>query len=225
MTEQMIRAVPLFSDLEISRLHDILEFSVIQKYKKNSMIVCEEEAESRFYLIHSGRVKISRITEEGREAVFAFLGEGDFFGEMCIFKDQVSATNVTTTEESQLIHLHRSHLLQIMNDNPQVSINLLKEMTQRLRRRNAQIRSLTMQNATQKVANTLLRFADDLGSINMGQVEISRLPAHRDIAGMVGTSRETISRAIRSLTKKGFLRKERGRLIICDYNNFRTNFC
>jgi CRP/FNR family transcriptional regulator len=97
-------------------------------------------------------------------------------------------------------------------------------MTQRLRRKDEQIKSMVFQDAMGKLANTLLQFAEDVGDLNQGLVEINRLPAQKDIASMVGTSRETISRSMRSLVEKGFISKQRGRLIIRDYANFRASF-
>ena len=81
-----------------------------------------------------------------------------------------------------------------------------------------------MQNATGRVANTILRFADDYGAFNLGKIEIQKLPTHRDIANMVGTSRETISRALKSLARKGYIRREGNKLVICDYQEFRLSF-
>ena len=70
----------------------------------------------------------------------------------------------------------------------------------------------------------MLRIADDSGKIHMGQVEISKLPPQQDLANMAGTSRETISRVIKSLTSRGYLKKEGGKLIILDYETFRSDF-
>jgi len=120
--------------------------------------------------------------------------------------------------------IRREDFLQMLHDYPQIAINLLKELTHRLRRSDSQIKSLSLQNATGKVASTLLRIADDSGKIHQGQVEIPRLPPQQDLANMAGTSRETISRVLKSLQKKGDLRKEGSRLIILDYETFKSDF-
>ena len=169
-------------------------------------------------------MKISRYTEDGQEAVLSFLGEGDFFGEMAVFENEYRDSDVMTIEPSCILSIHRDDFLQLMNEYAQLNINLLKEMTQKLRRRNAHIKSLTVQNATEKVANTILRFADDYGAFNLGRIEIAKLPTHRDIANMVGTSRETISRALKCLAQQGYIRREGNKLVICDYQNFRSSF-
>ena len=116
------------------------------------------------------------------------------------------------------------NFLEMLHKYPQVAINLLKELAHRLRRSDSQIKSLSLQNALGKVASTLLRIADDSGIIKHGQVEISQLPPQQDLANMAGTSRETISRVIKSLNMLGYVKKEGSKLKILDYERFRQDF-
>ncbi|MCK5033258.1 MAG: Crp/Fnr family transcriptional regulator, partial [Calditrichia bacterium] len=124
----------------------------------------------------------------------------------------------------EILVIRREDFLQMLRDFPQIAINLLKELAHRLRRSDSQIKSLSLQNATGKVASTLLRIADDSGKIHLGQVEIPKLPPQQDLANMAGTSRETISRVIKSLSEKGYLKKIGSKLIIMDYEAFRSDF-
>jgi CRP/FNR family cyclic AMP-dependent transcriptional regulator len=216
--------MPLFAGLNETEMQCIDHLSAHRFYNKNEMIIFEGEPESRFSVLLQGRVKISRFTEEGKEAIYSFLGEGEFFGESCVFQDQIWASSVVSLEPVHTLNIYRDDLLRMMQQIPLLNINLLREMTVRLRRRNAQIKSLTTHNATGKVASTLLRLVDDLGISGAGRIEIENLPTHRDIANMIGTSRETISRVMRNLRQSGYIRKENGRLIICDYQRFRRAF-
>ena len=216
--------IPLFNGLHEEQLNEISRFLVEKLYEKNQMILFADELETKFFVILDGNVKISRYTEEGREAIFAFLSAGDFFGEMALFENHYRNSSVMAIEDARILAIHRYDLLKVLNKYPQININLLCEMTQRIRRRNEHIKCLTLQNATGKVASTLLQFADDLGSLNLGRIELTKIPTHRDIANMVGTSRETISRAIKSLTKCGHISREGKKLVICDYHRFRANF-
>ena len=100
----------------------------------------------------------------------------------------------------------------------------MKEFAHRIRRGDSQIKSLSIQDAVSKVASTLLRIADDSGTIYKGRVTISHLPPQQDLASMAGTSRETISRSISALTKLGYLKKEGSRLMILDYDKFVSDF-
>ena len=219
-----LKYIPLFSELSETDLKEITKLAVRQYYKKDNMILIEEEIGSTMFIILEGRVKISRISEEGREVILSILSEGDFFGEMSILDGQNRSANVVTLDDSKIMIVRREEFLQMLHDYPQIAINLLKELAHRLRRSDAQIKSLSLQNATGKVASTLLRIADDSGKIHLGQVEIPRLPPQQDLANMAGTSRETISRVLKSLSEKGYLRKEGNKLIILDYESFRQDF-
>jgi CRP-like cAMP-binding protein len=219
-----LKYIPLFSELSDDDLREIVKLAVRQVYKKDNMILIEEEIGSTMFIILDGRVKISRISDDGREVILSILSEGDFFGEMSILDGQNRSANVVTLEDSRIMVIRREDFLQMLHDYPQIAINLLKELAGRLRRSDAQIKSLSLQNATGKVASTLLRIADDSGKIHLGQVEIPRLPPQQDLANMAGTSRETISRVLKALTKQGYLKKEGSRLIIKDYESFRSEF-
>ncbi len=219
-----IRYVSLFDGLAEDHLENILSVAVRQDFKKNQMVLFEDEPDTRLYIVLKGMVKLTRISEEGREFIFSFLGEGEVFGELSIFEDEVRNNNAVAVEETSLLYINRPDYLRIFKQCPKLTLNLLRGMTQRIRERDAQIKSMSLQSATGKVASTILRFADDVGTINMGKVEITRLPPHRDLANMVGTSRETISRAINWLTEQGYLQKQGNRLVISDYENFRASF-
>jgi CRP/FNR family cyclic AMP-dependent transcriptional regulator len=220
----VLKTIPLFSELSDQELREIQRVAVRQTFKKDNMILIEEEVGSTMFIILDGRVKISRLSDEGREVILSILSEGDFFGEMSILDGQTRSANVVTLSDSEILIIRREDFLQMLHDYPQIAINLLKELAHRLRRSDSQIKSLSLQNATGKVASTLLRIADDSGKIRKGQVEIAKLPPQQDLANMAGTSRETISRVIKSLCKSGYLRKEGSRLIIVDYDTFRSDF-
>jgi CRP/FNR family cyclic AMP-dependent transcriptional regulator len=224
MDKSMLKFVPLFSELSDADLTAISKVAVTQLFRKDNMILIEEEVGSTMFVLLEGRVKISRISEEGREVILSILSEGDFFGEMSILDGQARSANVVTLEDSTILVIHREDFLQMLHDYPQIAINLLKELAHRLRRSDSQIKSLSLQNATGKVASTLLRIADDSGKIHMGQVEIPKLPPQQDLANMAGTSRETISRVLKTLVEQGYLRKEGNKIIILDYEMFRSDF-
>jgi CRP-like cAMP-binding protein len=224
MDIQDLQMIPLFSELNDSQLQDIANFAVKQLYKKDNMVLIEEEVGSTMFVIISGRVKISRISDEGREVILSILVDGDFFGEMAILDGQTRSANAVTLEDTELLIIRRENFLEMLHKYPQVAINLLKELAHRLRRSDSQIKSLSLQNALGKVASTLLRIADDSGIIKHGQVEISQLPPQQDLANMAGTSRETISRVIKSLNMLGYVKKEGSKLKILDYERFRQDF-
>ncbi len=224
MDIDVLKRIPLFSELSDKELEKVSQVATRQKYHKDNLILIEEEVGSTMFIILSGRVKISRISDDGREVILSILNDGDFFGEMSLLDGQTRSANVTAIEESELLVIRREEFLQLLHDFPQIAINLLKELAQRIRKSDEHIKSLSLQDATGRVASTLLRIAEDSGVFRKGQVEISELPLQQDLANMAGTSRETISRVIKSLCNSGYLKKEGGKIIILDYERFKTMF-
>lgn len=224
MDIQELKLIPLFSELGEEDLKEVAKFTIRQTFKKDNMVLIEEEVGSTMFIILKGRVKISRISDEGREVILSILVDGDFFGEMSILDGQTRSANAVTLEDTDMLIIRRENFLQMLYDYPQIAINLLKELAHRLRRSDAQIKSLSLQNALGRVASTLLRIADDSGIIKQGRVEIAHLPPQQDLANMAGTSRETISRVIKSLRQLGYVKKEGNKLIILDYERFRQDF-
>jgi len=218
------KLIPLFSELNEDELNSLSKVCVRQTFKKDNMVLIEEEVGSTMFVILSGRIKISRISVEGREVILSILMDGDFFGEMAILDGQTRSANAVTLEDTEMLIIRRENFLQMLHDYPQVAINLLKELAHRLRRSDAQIKSLSLQNALGRVASTLLRIADDSGIIKQGIVEITQLPPQQDLANMAGTSRETISRVIKSLGQLGYVKKQSSKLLILDYERFRQDF-
>jgi CRP-like cAMP-binding protein len=219
-----LKSISLFSELQDSELNKIGNILASRTFNRNTTVLIEEDTGSTMFIILKGSVKITRISEDGREVILSILNEGDFFGEMSILDDEPRSANAVTLENCQLLVIHRKDFFQMLNDYPQITINLLKEFAHRLRRGDSQIKSLSLQDAVSKVASTLLRIADDSGTIYKGQVTITNLPHQHNLASMAGTSRETISRAIGTLTKLSYLKKEGGRLTILDYDKFVSDF-
>ncbi len=224
MNADILKNIPLFSELNEKDLERIIQIANKKRYHKDNIILIEEEVGSTMFIILAGRVKISRISDDGREVILSILSDGDFFGEMSLLDGYTRSANVTAIEDSELLVIRREEFLQTLRDYPQVAINLLKELAQRIRKSDEHIKSLSLQDATGRVASTLLRIAEDSGLFRKGQVEISELPLQQDLANMAGTSRETISRVIKSLSEDGYLRKQGGKIIILDYEKFRIKF-
>jgi CRP/FNR family cyclic AMP-dependent transcriptional regulator len=220
----ILREVPIFTELSDEDLSMVMNMTVRRAYPKNSMIVIEEDQGDTLYIIESGTVKITRLDEEGREVILAILGPSEFFGEMALLDGQGRSANVMAIEDTVLFTLNRRDFLDVLERFPSISVQLLKEMTLRLRKSDQQIKSLSLSDAEHRIGIAIHRFAEDMGIFKMGQVVIKRLPYQQDIANMSGTSRETVSRMLKSLEKKGLVEREGRRLVIRDYAAFTRLF-
>jgi len=218
----ILRGIPLFSDIEDDALAKIARLGVRKKYKKGTVILMEEEAGMALFVIIAGKVKIVRTDDTGREVILSILSESDFFGEMAILDGLARSASAVAISKTELFMIHRQDFLKLLHDHPLVAIALLREMTMRLRKADTQIKSLSLKDAAGRVANVILQLADDVGTIRKGRVEIDELPLQQDLANMAGTSRETISRTMHMFVKKGHLELQGNKLIIKDYEKFKS---
>ena len=196
MNEELsfLQNVPIFADLEEPELRKIAKLGVRKKYKKGNIVVLEQEMGAALFVIVSGKVKIVRTDEDGREVILSIFGPGEFFGEMSLLDGLARSASVVSLTKSELFMIHRRDFLKLLHEHPQVAISLLGELTMRLRKADAQIKSLSLKDAAGRVANVVLMLADDIGVFRKGKVEIDELPLQQDMANMAGTTGETVVR-------------------------------
>ena len=221
---ELLQSVALFWDLSEAELGYISEKMIARHYESGKFIFLEDSEGEQCFFVVQGSVKVTRLSKDGREVILAMLNEGEFFGEMALLDGESRSANVIALEETEVLTLNREDFLVVLHDYPQIAIQLLKEMADRLRKSDRQIASLSLSDAEKRIALCIIRFADEQGIIKRGQVSIPKMPIQQDIANMAGTSRETVSRAINLLEKEHFIKRQGRELLILDYKQFIKEF-
>ncbi len=217
---ELLHTVPIFSDLNKNDIAKISDKMISRTYDKGQIILMEEDLGETFFVMASGSVKITRLSDDGREVILAILGEGDFFGEMSLLDGVGRSANVISLELSEVLTLSRNDFLYILETYPKIAISLLEELTMRLRKSDQQIENLSLSDVEHRIGMTLVRLSEELGKIKNGTVRIQHFPYQQDIANMAGTSRETVSRTLTLFQEKGMIDKDGRTLIIIDYSAF-----
>ena len=207
----ILRKVPLFSQLAPSDLERVSEISRERAYPRNSVILFEDDPGDALYVVAQGQVKVVLIGEDGREVILSVMGEGEFFGEMALVDDEPRSAHVIAMEDSTLLVLRREDFQGILKQTPGIALALLRELSRRLRRVDEKVGSLVLLDVNGRVAQLLLELADEAGS-----ERITRLLTHHTIAQMIGSSRETVSRTMRELVDKGYIEVSRREIVIRD---------
>ena len=220
----LLKSVSLFWDLEQTELGYISDKMVSKNFDNGNLIFLEESEGENLFFVVEGSVKITRLSKDGREVILAILNAGDFFGEMSLLDGEARSANVIALEKTEVLSLNRDDFLVVLHDYPKIAIQLLKEMTSRLRKSDRQIVSLSLSDAEKRIALCIVRFADEQGVIKNGQVTIPKIPIQQDIANMAGTSRETVSRAMSLLTEEKYIERNGKELKILNYKSFIKEF-
>jgi CRP/FNR family cyclic AMP-dependent transcriptional regulator len=192
-----LQAIPLFSQLADDELARLAQLARERKYPKNSMILFEDDPGDALYVVLSGRVKVVLVGEDGREVILSILSDGDFFGEMSLIDDEPRSAHVIAMESSNLLVLRRQDFQLCLEEAPRIAVSLLKGLTKRLRLADSKIGGLVLLDVTGRIARVLLELADEAdGSM------IAKKLTHHMIAQMIGSSRETVSRTMRTLIEQ-----------------------
>ena len=221
---ELLKTVSLFWDLDKIELGYISDKMVSKKFENGNLIFLEESEGKNLFFVVEGSVKVTRLSKDGREVILAMLNAGDFFGEMSLLDGEARSANVIALEKTEVLSLNRDDFLVVLHEYPKIAIQLLKEMTSRLRKSDRQIVSLSLSDAEKRIALCIVRFADEQGVIKNGQVTIPKIPIQQDIANMAGTSRETVSRAMSLLTEEKYIKRNGKELKILNYKSFIKEF-
>ncbi len=197
-------------------------------YDRDDTILLEDDSSNQsFFLISKGTVKVILTAEDGREAILASLGEGDFFGEMSLLDGEPRSATVRSVGASRLLVIHREDFLKCIRKHPDLALALMIHMSRRLRNSNRQVSSLALMRVCGRVATTLLSIMEERGTRTKTQegkriVIIHNRPTHQTIADMSGTTRETVTRVFKLLGSKGTISTSGRDLIILEESRLRS---
>jgi len=207
-----LRAIPLFSRVTDTDLEDIASHLIERRFPKHTTVVEEGLPGDYMYVIRQGRVKVTKASEDGREKIMQFMEMGDFFGEMALLSNDPRSASVKTLEPSVLLALSRRDFIEQLRQSPDLALAVIGELTDRLRETNEQASSMSFQGVKDRTRGLFERIA----RIDPGREAHRLTPAmtHQQIADMIGTSRETVTRAIKQLKDDGWLGQEGKRYVI-----------
>ncbi len=204
-TIALLRQVSIFRELPEETLADLSKRVWQRTAEAGSVIVNHEEPGDALFIISSGKVKVVLYGETGREIILSILRSGAFFGEMSLLDRQPRSANVVAVEESQLLGLNRDAFQTHLTAHPSTALAILAEMSRRLRHADEVIGNLALLDVYARVARTIRDLAQTQGEPADGGLLIRERPTQQEMAGLIGTSRETVSRALNDFTRRGLL--------------------
>jgi len=206
------RGIPLFAGLSESDHGLLLQVAVRKTYARQTLIVQDGDPGERFYLLRKGRAKVFLGNEDGREVILSILGPGDFFGELALIDDEPCSASVMTLEESEFVSIGKNEFQKVMAGSATMAFNMLKAVSRRLRDADQQIESLALNDVKARVEQALRSLAEP----DNGEKVIPARVTHKDIAAMVGASREVVTRVFRDLEERGVVRVEGRRITLSE---------
>lgn len=194
-----IEIVPIFSNLTYEEMMEVARITTDKTYKKGEMIYMSGDKGEKLYVIHKGKVKITRITSSGKEQVIRVLGPGEFMGELSLFSSIPLTDNAETLSETIVCMIDGNKLKNLMMKHSQIAFKVMEELSKRLEKAENLIENISLQGVEKRLADTLIEMADKKGEINLKM-------SKKDFASYIGMSQETLSRRLTAFQDMGFIK-------------------
>jgi CRP/FNR family cyclic AMP-dependent transcriptional regulator len=211
---ELLRRVSIFRELSEAALVSLDRLSRVRQFPKNSVVVSAEERGDSLFVVAEGKVKVVLFGESGREMILSVFQEGDFFGEMALLDNQPRSATAVAMTDAKLLVLERQAFAKHLIESPRSSLAVLAELSRRLRKADEVIGDLALLDVYGRVARTLQELARRDGERTPEGVVIRDRPSGADLGAMVGTTRESASRALSDFQRRGLLRQSGRRLIL-----------
>jgi CRP/FNR family cyclic AMP-dependent transcriptional regulator len=208
----LLRNVPLFSQLPDGQLLLLTRVLSRKAYPKNSTVIAAGDSTDALYIVISGRLKVIMGDNEGREVILAILDQGEFFGEMGLIAQAPRSATVTTIEPCELLTITRADFTKCLQENFDLTMNVIRGLVKRLREADKKIGSLALMDVYGRVARHLMETAETID----GQKVVTKKLTKQDIAKTVGASREMVSRVMKELQTSGRIEVRARQILLRD---------
>ena len=200
----LLRKVPLFSNLSNKDILLILRAAKRRKYKKDSIIFSENTLGKTLFIVISGQVKIF-VEENKRRKILSYLEHGEFFGELALLYKNIRSASAEAMTDCELLILRQNDFKQILKNNPNIALELIKVLCERLRNADKEIESLSFDSVTSRIARGLIELSKKYGKPTELGKQLNLIFSKKEIAEYSGTVREVSTRVLNHLHKLGYI--------------------
>ena len=199
---QHLSQVDLFKGLTVEQLDAIARIVSEKKYKRGQLIFSDGDEGTGFYLVIKGRVKIYKLSPDGKEQIMHIFGPGQPFAEVPVFEGSRYPANAETMDSCELYFFPKKGFVSLIQENPSLAMNMLASLSQRLKQFSHLIETLSLKEVPGRLASYLLYLSDKNGSIDEFKLDIAK----SQLASLLGTIPETLSRIFAKMGGKEIVR-------------------
>lgn len=214
--QQLIAGIPLFAALAPEEQRLLVSLVRFRRHRARQVIVWEGETDGGLYAVVSGFLKAVSSESDGKNVVLSIMGKGEVFGELSVLDGKPRSASVVALEDCEVAIVDRAPLLELLESCPSLTISLLGVLAQRVRTLTNRCEHLSSMDVGGRLAKTLLSLAKMHGEPSGGTVRIRVRLSQQDLGSMVGATRESINKLLRSWSENGVLTREAGRVVIRD---------
>ncbi len=207
-----ISSVPLFDGLPEEEMDQLASIATERSYRKGMSIFMEGDEGDGFYVVLSGRVKIFKLSAEGKEQTLHIFGAGEPFGEVALFAGKRFPANAEAMEDTRILFFPKDSFAGLIRENPSVAMNLLALLSVRLRRFAALIEDLSLKEVPGRLSAYLLYLSGERNGVLELDLEVTKA----QLASLLGTIPETMSRILGRMSRQGLIESDGRKIRILD---------
>lgn len=211
---ESFKNIQLFSSLTDEELYHLTSKMVVKYFKKNEIILHEDDTNNFMYIILFGKVKVFQSTQDGKETILAMHQSGDFFGEMSLIDGKTSPAAVMATQDSTVAIISKKNFYSLIFTQNKALENLLKIFCSRLRESWEKIQMLNYKNASERIKRLFTMLSNEYGKKSDEGILLNIKLTHQDIANMSGLTRETVTRIMSKWHKDGEIKVLENKFIL-----------
>jgi CRP-like cAMP-binding protein len=220
-----LKKIPIFSNLNEQELKEIEPYLIREKFKKKDQIFKEGDPSNWFYILIKGKIKLTKLSLEGKEIIVELISPSDFFGGLAVLKGFAYPANAVTMEDSEILKISKVDILKLIDRFPSIMYEITSNLSIRVKEFHETLKSVALEKVESRIASLLVKLANKIGKrIDNDAVVIDMKLTKQDIAEMVGTTVETSIRTISKFKKMGILKEKEGRLVINNLDALQSMF-
>jgi CRP/FNR family transcriptional regulator len=212
----VLKNISVFSQLADEQLMEISELESTKPYKKGHIVFSEMEKGEAFYFIKSGKVKVYKTSFDGREVILNIFGAGSIVAEVTMFNDIDYPATAEVIEDAEIGMIFNRDIEKLVMKNHGLALQIIKQLSKRLYRSQMNVKEMALNDVSIRTAKVLLQLAKKYGKKAGKTIEIDLDVTRQDLANLVGTTRETLSRTMSQFKKKRYINIKDRKIIICD---------
>lgn len=217
-----IKQISIFNTLSPQEEKEVSRCLLNAAFRKKESIFSEGDPSDWFYIVKKGKVKITKLSQEGKEIILEVLSPMEFFGGIAVVRGFPYPANAVAMEASELLKISRKDLLSLMDRFPGLMYCMAMNIGDRIKGSHEMLKSIALEKVESRIASLLIKLADKAGEKVPDGVMINMKFTKQDIAEMVGTTVETSIRTMSKLTKAGIVSAKSGKIVIRDLDKLKS---
>lgn len=206
----LLRSHPFFTALDGRIVERLVPYALTRKVKRGTLLFRKGDAGSNLYAVCAGAVRVSAPSDQGKDAIFNLIVPGEIFGEVAFLDGGPRTADAVMIESGELMVIERRDFLPLLQDYPELALRLLEVLCGRLRRTSQQVEDIVFLGLEPRLAKALLHLYDHSSFKASENFKVTQ----RDISQLIGASRESVNKQLRSWERRKWLKLKRGGLVI-----------